>query len=234
MTTNNPWESANDAQVPSQHYFGELTLNMWYCALIKGQGKVEYDPAQHGNLKRFTAIDLSFFVPNPNGQSFNIERQLIAESKEWTGTILPSIHALNLTPMTVNKRWCHIEMIKTGTYTKNGETKDLTNPRLVAVYDNEQACTAAAAIFFGRSEPEQAFDYTAPATNGDLHPAAPADEANRRVALQFITPLVGQAQGDEERLRGLITGNGLVKQFFGIDSPEVQEALHAYRAKQLA
>lgn len=228
-TNNNPWESANDAQVPSQHYFGELTLNMWYCALIKGSGKVEYDPAQHSHLKRFTAIDLTFFVPNPNGQAFSFERRLVAESKEWAGTILPSIKALNLTPLTVNKKWCHIEMVKTGTYTKNGEVKDLTNPRIIETFDNEQACLAAAAVFFGRSEPEEtAFDHTAPAQNGNLHPAA-AGEPNLATVQAFVNILAPQAT-DETDLKDRLSKAGLKW-----DSDNVQAALEAYRAtKQVA
>jgi hypothetical protein len=222
MTTNNPWESANDAQVPSQHYFGQLLLDMYFCALIKGQGKVQYDPVQHGSLKRFTAINLAVFVPNPNGQSFEIKRELIAESKEWAGVILPSIKAQGLTPMTINQKWVHLEMVKTGTYTKNGEVKDLTNPKILEVFNSEQEALAAAAVFFGRTEPEeQAFDHTAPATPGDLHPAGSNGNAPGNAAIEaFVNVLYGQAQGDLARLEALIKGAGMAW-----DSPEVQAAV---------
>jgi hypothetical protein len=221
MTTNHidPLEAANEVQPQSMHYFGQVLLSAWYCALVKGQGKVPFDPAQHD--KKFTAIDLTL-APTANSKAtYTIERQYIAEFKEWAGTVLPSLHALNSSPMAANQKWAHVEMVKTGTYQKNGETKDLTSPKFLAIYQTEAECEVAAAAFFGRTEQEeQAFDHTAPATPGDLHPAANGNTPGNAAIEAFVNVLYGQAQGDLARLEALIKGAGMAW-----DSPEVQAAV---------
>lgn len=197
-----PLEAANEVQPQSMHYFGQVLLSAWYCALVKGSGKVVFDPAQHD--KKFTAIDLTL-APTANSKAtYTIERQYVAEFKEWAGTVLPSLHALGSSPMAANGKWAHVEMVKTGTYTKNGEVKDLTSPRFLALYASEQECEAAALAHFGKPE-EQAFDSSIPASNGDLHPAAPGNNAIEA----FVNALYAQAQGDIAKLNGLIAGIGM-------------------------
>lgn len=212
-----PLEAANEVQPQSMHYFGQILLTAWYCALVKGQGKVVYDPAQHD--KRFTAIDLTLAPFAGSKATYTIERQYVAEFKEWAGTVLPSIHAFNLTPMSINQKWVHVEMVKTGTYSKNGETKDLTSPRVLAVFDSEADCERAALAHFGKSE-EQAFDHTAPAAQGDLHPASNGATPGNNAIEAFVNALYAQAQGDVEKLNGLIAGIGMDP-----NSKEVQAAI---------
>jgi hypothetical protein len=227
MSERSPLEAANEVQPQTMHYFGQVLISAWYCALVKGSGKVPFDPGQHD--KKFTAIDLTL-APTANSKAtYTIERQYIAEFKEWAGTVLPSLHALGSSPMAVNQKWCHVEMVKTGTYQKNGETKDLTSPRFLAVYTTEADCEAAAASFFGKpQEEEQAFDHTAPAQNGNLHPAA-AGEPNLATVQAFVNILAPQAS-DEVDLKDRLSKAGL-----RWESDNVQQALAAYRAtKQVA
>lgn len=206
-----PLEAANEAQAPTQHFFGQVFINAWYCALVKGQGKVPYDPALH--TRRATAIDLTIVPLSTSGATFNIERSLIAESREWAGVILPSLHALGTTPQAINEKWVHAEMVPAGSYTdKNGEAKSKTMPKILAVYQTEQEAEAAANAFFGTQTYTEQQD-------------APTNNAELKVAEQFLPLLVNQAGGDVARLDAILKGNQLVSKYFDISHPEVLKLL---------
>ena len=44
-TTNDPFEAADNPQIKPAEYFGKLEVDAWFCALVKGQGKVPFDTA---------------------------------------------------------------------------------------------------------------------------------------------------------------------------------------------
>lgn len=222
MSNQDPFEAANEAKEPSKHFFGLNMFDIWYCALIKGQGKVPYDPQMHQNQKQFTAVHISIAPLPGSGAKFPLERQLISESKEWAGVILPSIHALNLTPRDLNGKYVHVEIVPTGeTYTdKQGVVKTKTTPKYVEVYTDENACYAASSAFFGNHNTEQpeeeAFSATAPTNNGE-----------KAVAEKFLPALVNQANKDPQKVAELLVGNNLVGKYFNINSPEVIKLITA-------
>src|SRR5687768_5866954 len=91
-----PWASADCATWdPSFSVFGLVQAEVWYCALVKGVGKVPFDPAQHTADQRATAVTISVIPVLPDQRP--TERQLIAESSEWAKTVNPSIKALGTT-----------------------------------------------------------------------------------------------------------------------------------------
>jgi len=51
-----PFDAASNPPVQTYDLFGKVELSAWACALVKGQGKVAFDPSVHE--KRFTAIDI--------------------------------------------------------------------------------------------------------------------------------------------------------------------------------
>jgi hypothetical protein len=214
------WESAENAEEPKRSFFGQVEFDMWFCALVKGQGKVPFDPSQH--KQRFTAIDMVISPLSSSGATFNTERHLIAESKEWAGTILPSIKALGLTPRELNQKWVHYELVKTGSYVKNGEQRDLTTPKFLAYFNTEEEAEAAMIARFNSAEEDPLVN----TPGGVVHDPSNGSNGNEKaIAEKFIPVLVAQAKGDMASLANLIANNALVAKYFNINSPEVLEAL---------
>jgi hypothetical protein len=218
--SNDAWESAENAEEPKRSFFGMVEFDMWFCGLVKGQGKVPYDASQH--KQRFTAIDMVISPLSSSGATFNTERHLIAESKEWAGTILPSIKALGLTPRELHQKWVHYELVPTGKYTKNGEEKTLTTPKFLAYYNTEEEAEAAMIAKYNSAGDED------PMVNTNTEPVEihpPSNGNEKAIAEKFIPVLVAQAKGDMASLANLIANNALVAKYFNINSPEVLEAL---------
>lgn len=216
---NDPFDSANNAQVPSRHFFGLNMFDMYYCALIKGQGKVPFDPQMHQPGQKRTAINISISPLTGSKATFPIERQLIAEFGDWPTVIMPSIRALGLTAREMNGKFVKVELVPTGTYVKNGETKQLTTPRYLEVYADEATCQAASdALFNNHTEQpdEEAFPTKAPNGNGE-----------REIALKFLPALVNQAGKDPQKVAELLAANNLVGRYFNLNSPEVIKLITA-------
>lgn len=218
MSTQDPFESAGNAVEPSRHFFGLNMFDVWFCALVKGQGKVPFDPQVHQPGQKRTAVNISIAPLPGSGANFPIERNLIAESKEWAGVILPSIKALGLTPKELNGKYVHVEIVPTGeSYTdKAGVVKSKTTPKYLEVYGDETSCLAASNAFFGNytEQQEEAF----PVGNGN---------AERDVALKFLPALINQAGKDPQRVAELLANNSLVAKYFNINSPEVVQLIAA-------
>ena len=183
--TNDVWDAAEEAKELPKVYFGEVKFDPWFCVLVKGQGKVPFDPREHKAGQRRTAMDISITPLPSRGLDFITERSMIAESRQWAGTVLPSIKALGLSVQSLSGKWAQYEMVRTGrTWTNaDGETKHETVPKFLAVYDSEQEAEAAAEALFGgngdgTSEPIPGFESSG---NGD--------DPERATAAKFLPAL---------------------------------------------
>lgn len=211
-----PFDSADNAVEPvyNKMFFGQNFFDVWFCALIKGQGKVPFDPAIHQAGQKRTAVNISIQPLASSKAQFPFERNLIAESREWASFVLPSIKALGKTAKELHAQFVQIEIVETGeTYTdKNGVERKKTTAKYVAVFPDEASCQAAAETVFG---------------NGNNHTEQPPVEngsngnAEREVALKFLPALATQAQKDPARMAELLANNSLVGKYFTINSPEV-------------
>lgn len=209
-----PFEAADNATEPvfTKHFFGQNFFDVWFCALVKGQGKVPFDPAQHQPGQKRTAINISIQPLAGSKAQFPFERNLIAESREWASFVLPSIKALGKTAKELHAQFVQIKIVETGeSYTdKNGVEKKKTTAKYVKVFANEADCQAAAeAVFGGNNHTEQP---TVENGNGN---------AEREVALKFLPALATQAGKDPSRMAELLANNSLVGKYFTINSPEV-------------
>lgn len=235
-----PWQAANEAKEPSRFYFGQVFADVWFCILVKGQGKVKFDPAQHKAGQRRTAIDLDLTPLVSSGLTFTVERDMIAESREWAGIVLPSLKALNIDLRALNRKWAKVELVPSRTYKdKEGNEKQATTFKFHAVFDTQAECEAAANAFFGQftgddnppplepdstpqqaqqQQPQQQVQQPMP-TNGKN------SDPQREVALKFLPALVQMAAGDPGKLNELISQNDLVSKYFTINSPEVIQLL---------
>jgi len=219
--TRDAYDDAMDAEYTprSNTYFGEAGVDVWHCVLEKGRGKVEFDPAIHAQDRRCTAIKVSIDAFKRDQTTFLLEREMIAESKEWANFVKPSLRALNTDLRALNGKWVQVQTVPTGQkYTnKSGEEKDRTTIKFIAVYPSEAECFAAMDAHFN-SNTEPAFaPVNAPPSNGN--------GAERETAKKFLAPLWKTANGDIVRYEELLKKMSPVNKYFTIQSPEVLEVM---------
>lgn len=226
------YDEAAKAEAPVQVRvnFGVMDVDLYRCVLIRGEGKVLYNPDVHSEDQKRTAVDLTLNPVASARYHDPIKRELIAQSKEWTQIVRPSLQAIGLDLQSLSGRWVQTEMVPTGrTFTnQNGEVKQLTTFKFVAVFPNEAACEAASQAFFARIQSNSAAESpastsgsasTVGAQNGTASSSAP--DASRGVAAKFLPAMFKQANGDVDKFIQLIQANSLTSKFFSLDSPEV-------------
>ncbi len=236
---NDPLDALDNPEIRTPEYFGQLHLETWFCVLEKGIGKRDFDPARDAIENRRTAVKLAL-VPLPEHQSkYDVLRDLIVESKEWAGMVLPSIKALGITARELDQKWVKIGFQPTGrTYTKvdgvTGETvtKDATTFKFLALYPNEEACRAAYQAERGNGHSGTPAPAATPAPNGNGH--ASALDAEKATALKFVKALVGQCNGDPATLAPKMASMPMIAKHFTPDSPEVVNLIGEYQFAQLS
>lgn len=221
-------------------YFGQMLTDVWYCALVKGQGKVLFNSNEHPEDQRRHAIDLVLTpLARTGSQEYQIKRELIAESADFAKIVKPSLAAISVDLRALNGQFVQAQLVPTGTYTdKHGETKTRSMLKFVARYPDEATCQAAADAFFSQhagqnesGQPQQAGNaapaQTAPGSNGG--PASP----ERATAAKFL-PLLWQnakamSGGTDTlgRFEQLLKSNSLTSRHFTLTSPEVQQVVLA-------
>lgn len=211
------FDRADSAKPASPKFYGQISVNAYDVVLIKGQGKVRFDPAQHKPGELRTAIDLTVTLLSESiRKSDKLERGLVAESAEWTRFTLPSLKALGFAGLrSLNGTWCALEFEPTGqTYTANdGTVKEKTAFKFVALYADEASCRNA---YFAENSGIEA----APTQTTQPAPAPVASD-EKAIATQFLKALVANANGDMGKLATLIAGYPVVSKYYTADSPEV-------------
>lgn len=215
--TDDPLDSAMSAEARprTNDFFGQVDLDVWYCTLQKGVGKRQFDASIDKLEHRRTAIKITI-APLPDSPAkFEMTRDMIAESDEWTKFVKPSLAAIGTDLRALKSRWAHIQTVPTGeTYTnKTGETKEKTTFKFIAAFDTEDACRAAAAKVFGpRSE----------AAPLPPDPAAAPSAGNERAnAAKFLAPLWKTSGGDLTVFAAKIAATAPLNKLFDMSSPEV-------------
>jgi len=218
-----PWDVAGSAKPQPRVYFGQVFTDLFFCVLQKGVGKVPFDATQHRLDDRRTSIKMDLQPLASSGLNFAIQRDMIAESREWAGIVLPSIKALGIEPKAIDEAWVKAELVQTGQSYKRrdtGEEVQKTTFKFLAIYPDEAACEAAAASFFGNGPAEDEEDL---APMPDDEPTNGNGDKQREVAAKFLPALYSQAGGDLTEFSKLIAGNPLTSKYFDLNSPEVAE-----------
>jgi hypothetical protein len=246
QTLQDPWEAAENATVRSSDFFGEVQIDVWNCALIKGQGKVVYDPAQH--KQKATAVDIVILPIPEQNITFEVKKNMIAESKEWAAITLPSIKALGLNLRELNGKFARVTTVPTGRQwtNKEGKTYDLTAYKFLEVYADEAACKAAfeavnngngnAAADDACPECGQAAGFHASTcskpSNGSINGNGNGNDKDKETAARFLSVIVTNAargQTDLEVIRKTVEANiaqyPMVAKHFNVDSPETVEMI---------
>jgi hypothetical protein len=209
--SNDPLEVAGAATLAPRNIYGQMTVSSGFVILVKGQGKVTFDPTSHKISDRRTAIKLEL-IPLPEHEfQYSVTRDMLAESTEWVKITLDSLKALNVEPRALNDRWCSVTLATTGrTYTnKKGETQEATTFKFLHFYPDEAACRKAY-----EDENGAAVAQEAQAQPAQSNPA-------RETAAKFLQAVWKTCDGDLGKLQAKIEGMPALSQHFQIDSPEV-------------
>lgn len=227
-----PWDSAEQAKEPSYSniVWGQCEAKSWWCVLEKGVGKVEFDPQMHSPDQRRTAIDIIIRPLAEMGLTFDLTRNMIAESREWAGIVLPSIRELGISAKKLDGAWVKVQTVpvtdKAGnviTYTDiNGIVKEKTTLKFLAIFEGEEDCRS---------------DYLAN-KNGNISTSSIPAQQNgngdkeRETALAFLKVFVENAcrgQTDLNVIRETLALNiarqPLISKYFTIDSPETVQLI---------
>jgi hypothetical protein len=144
---NDPYALAEDPQEIkyTNEYYGEVGLDVWFCVLEKGIGKVPFDANTHSIDRRLTAITMGIIPVPASGLQFSVDRDYIAEFREWNAITLPSIKALGVSLRDLDGKFVRAKLTETGeTYTNSkGETKEKTVFEFLELYDSLEACEVA-------------------------------------------------------------------------------------------
>lgn len=235
--------AALNATAPAQVLFGEILLDIWFCALIKGQGRVPFDPGMHTQSQRRTSVNISITPIPESGLTYTVDRQFIAENTRdgWLAVTLPSLQKIGVNDLRVlSGKYVKAELRNYGTYNKrDGSVGELSAPVIYAVYNTAAECAAA---YDAEMNGMAAFDAIAPTApravpstnggsngNGAKPPVAaapqPNGDAERQTALAFLPAIVKSCMNgsgvDMTKLRTSIESNALLSRHISLTSPEV-------------
>ncbi|OQB88177.1 MAG: hypothetical protein BWX85_00012 [Chloroflexi bacterium ADurb.Bin120] len=208
----------------SNEYFGQVSLDVWFCVLEKGVGKVPFDPNTHSIDRRLTAITMGIIPVPASGLQFSVDRDYIAEFRPWNAITLPSLKALGVSVRELNDRYVRVKMTETGeTYTNSqGETREKTAFEFLAIYDSLEACEAD----FTAKRGSSAQPNTSP-QKSQAAPTAGNGNKDRDAALKFLEVAVkstcqGLTDLDQAReaVAAQIAKMPLINKHFTVDSPE--------------
>ena len=216
QVTNDPYESATEATIRPRDYYGQVHIDAWFCILQKGTGKVAFDPQVHNVDQRCTAITMSMIPLAEMNVTFKLERETIAESREWAGIILPSIKAAGCASVKeANGKFAKLQQVPTGRKyrTGSGEEREATTFKVLAFFPDEAACRQAYYAETGKAP-----DGSEPIPGFDDEPAKPA--ANVGAAKQFILAFAKQKHFDIEATREVCRQQPMITNAIDVDSDE--------------
>lgn len=207
---------------PAFEIWGQAFVAVWKAALVKGEGKVPFDPKVHKNM--VYAIDLSI-LPIDEQDARTAERKLIQTSIEWELT-QRSIKDLGIAPSEIDQKFVKIAFEQTGeTYTNsNGEVKNKTFIKFLKVFKDVDECR--------RSFGEGYFGDTGGNAVSDESPASDQQGADAaRKLLEASIRSAAKAVSTPEEVKALvlvkIKASPVMARFFDENSPELDTLIMA-------
>lgn len=229
MSYVDPFDAATQAGERLDTLYGQVDVNATFVKLVKGVGKQVWVESDGVDTRR-TEVQITLNPLDVTGLTLLVERRVIAESRDWSGIVWPSLRDLGLKNVRdLNGKWVKAEMVKTGrTYTnKRGDTSEETTFKFLGVYSTKAEAEAAYAAARGVSADNDpmaiSMGHSANGNGAPIHNGA--SNAERETALQFVGALVKQSGGDKSKLASLIMQMPLISKYFTVDSPEVADLL---------
>ena len=209
---------------PAYEIWGQAFVAVWKAALVKGEGKVPFDPTAHKSM--VYAIDLSI-VPITEQNAKHVERSLIQNSKEWE-MIQKSIKDLGAAPSEIDQKYVRIAFEPTGeTYNNaNGETKNKTFIKFLKVFKSEAECIADYGATTMGDVPVTVTD------NNAGVPAAGAKEFEAakkllEASLRGVVKVVSTPEEAKALVLVKIKASPVMSRFFTEASPELDDMIAA-------
>ncbi len=226
---NDPFALAEDPQEIkyTNEYFGEVGLDVWFCVLEKGIGKVPYDQNTHSIDRRLTAITMGIIPVPASGLQFSIDRDYIAEFRDWNAITLPSLKALGVSLRELNGKFARVKMTETGeTYTNSkGETKEKTVFEFIEIYETLEDCEAAYAEVRGQPAVEKTVPPIAGGSNNGGEKERMAAEKFLQVAVKSACAGKSDLGEAREAVAAQIAKMPMIAKHFTVDSPETMEIM---------
>jgi hypothetical protein len=224
-----PYAAAQETAERPPEFYGELSIECWFCALVKGQGKVPFDANVHD--RRSTAIDLVVMPLSDHNITNAFERSTLDWARDWTRITWPSLKALGITSLRdVSKgKWCKFAWQTTGEkYRANGgEERERTAFKFLALYNSEAECRAAYYADTGKQQPDDLGTEAIPGFESKAQPAE-ADNGSskaRETAIHFIKAYAKMNQFQVDATRKACATQSAITDVFDLDSPEFVEVI---------
>lgn len=228
--TLDPFASAVEAGNRPDAFFGKMEVGAQYVQLVKGRGKLPWTDSDSPDQRR-TEITLLLNPLDCTGLTRNIERSVIAESREWSKVVWASLRDLKVgNPRDINGKWAHIELVPSGRKwtNKEGEEVQGTTFKFIAIFDTEAEATAAWEAMTGKAKEAHSPDADESVPWGDNAPSAEPTNADLVAAMQFLPHFVKMYGADPAALSNALQTTDVFKKCnFTIASPEVQALLKA-------
>lgn len=218
-----PFDAATEAGNRPDAFFGRMEVDAQFVKLKGGKRPWTEDDDVSD---RCTEVIFRLNPLDVTNMTRMIERGMIAEYSEWSKIAWPSLRDLDVKNVReINGKWAHVELVKSGRSWKNkdNETVQGTTFKFMALFDSEADCIAAWETVFSNGGSQQRETGSAPGSNSAPTSTPQADDANKAVAEQFLPALVKMANGDLDVLANTLATTEIVKNYFTIDSPEVQK-----------
>jgi hypothetical protein len=234
-----PFDSASSAELAPRAYYGQLHVDCWFCALVKGVGKQPFDAQVHGADQRCTAIDMSLVPIAEQNVTRDLKREMIEQSREWAGIVWPAIKEAGVAGglwatlkeahlRKVDGAWVKATFIGTGRKyrTQGGEEREATTFKVEAIFRDQEACVTAYYTDTHRTPPDE--DGTEAIDMGTGAVAQePVVDKERETALAFLKVIVQQNKGNRHAIAAQIATMPMISKYFDADSPEVDELIAA-------
>jgi hypothetical protein len=233
--TYDPWAAASDPKVGggASDFWGQVSVNVWPCALVKGVGKEPFDPLKH--KIRNTAIDLVInpIIDQPVTNARACERHLIAESKDWAAITWASLKELGINGLReISGKWAHVTTRETGqTYEKDGQTRSKTEFWFVSLFNTEAECVADSQAANGGSAPAAVQPPAAMSGNGNgSNPEKATAEKFLKVVVENACRGAISLEDARANVAAKIAQMPMLAKHFTVDSPEVINLMMSVKA----
>jgi hypothetical protein len=229
--TNDPFEAATQAGEGRNTYYGKADVTAGFVTLKKGVGKQPFNEHLDDIRERRTEVKIVVNPIDAMGISILLQRDLIAESSEWSKYTWASLRdKCGLKSVRdLHGKYCKVTLQGTGeTYTtKRGDTQERKAFVFEALYQTAQEATAAYYADNGgqpESDPAMAVDM-GPGAGANGTAATTNGNAERETAKAFLQALVKQSGGDKGKLSASIAQMPMIAKYFTADSPEVVQMM---------
>jgi len=238
VLVNDPFMQADDpAELTyTNEYWGEVCVDAFFCVLEKGTGKVPFSEKEHSIDKRLTAVKIGIIPVPAAGLQFSIDRDYIAEFRDWNAITLPSLKTLDVSLRDLDGKFVHVKLTETGeTYTnKMGETKEKTVFEFIELYESLETCEAAYIAEKGDNSGRTPASAVPPITNSN-NPVSLGGAKEKVAAEKFLEVAVksavsGKADIEEAReaVAAQISKMPMISKHFTVDSPETMTFMAQY------